>query len=258
MYRDVALTALEPIAGKSIRVGNAVYLFPNGEARAKVEIPPELVGWELTAHACSGFARVGFQVECDPERPMSGDQKYLHTIVSNWSNHYGLKVHSGERIALCASDRIKKLPLAQEMLLTTSGNYLAVEANQLPQIDGMPFWDPHDEQRSRYVKEGHGMIDFQPDDFRAVRTRERPAIPPNHIGLIASVIPGVQHSTSNLMYQTSNGPLILEIKSFRGDSIQVPPGTHIATLRIYESNYPLPKYNGRLGKSDSVMSFLQT
>ena len=94
MYRDVPLTALEPIAGKSIRRGNAVYLFPNGEARAKVEIPLELVGWRLTAHACSGFARVGFQAECDPERPIFGDRKYLYIIASNWSNHYGLKVHT--------------------------------------------------------------------------------------------------------------------------------------------------------------------
>lgn len=259
-YRDSVITEVRAIPGESQLETDGVVVYPNGRARARVEIPVELTGIPLIAHAPSRLARFGLHTARDPEAPLFGPKYYLDIILFNWSRHYALKVYRADKIALAADRRIRKLPLIANVPLRAGFVYLHVRTSGLPQRDdGLRFLDPPaiSDMREVIGTLPYAELVIKPQDFFVFEVIERPAIPENHIAVIETSTSGLLHSSSNMVYHGSHGVLALEIKSFRSDTIKIRPMDPLAKLLLYESPLPLPHYRGLLGRSASITSFLQ-
>ncbi|GEM_PF-6803274 len=261
MYHDCTVTGLRAIPGESeVSDENSVLIYRGGKADAEAEIHPELRGARLTVHMRSRYARLGAHAARNSSMPTAGSEHHLHFTIFNWSTTYALLVHSGMKITLAASGKIKKFPLMHEIPLTAGDTCLCAKTQELPKMFGyLPFIDLSDMEavKEHFTEMRYTAMEVNSHDSFVVPVREKIRIPTGHIAVVESTIPGFLQNSSNLVYQNSDGLLVLEMKSFRSDPVRISPGERIALLRVYQGTYPLPRYKGTLGNSTSLMAFLE-
>ncbi len=255
MYCDAPLIEVHAYPGKSEQLDpGTVLIFPRGTARARVDIPEEMLFYDLTAHTRSRWARVGMQVQ--PVSPMIAQPwGTLAVLLSNWSLTYSLVVREGDTVAL-APYKWLELYLRHShtatIPLTAGTTLLQMKEEVLPKRISVPFFDPREiDIRECMDIVPYDILTLKKHAFLVMPVCEQPTVPDGHIGFITSAVNALLQNSAQYDHAGSDGTRVMELKALRRTRIE--PGMHIGNLVIYRTSSPLPPYQGVMGKSNDIM-----
>ncbi len=251
MYVDTPLIRVSHVPGRSEQLdAKTVLIRPNGKATGQILVPAELQDNLVDPCTRSRWARCGLHVGPHGSTRANA-QGVISVSLYNWSPEYGLIIEEGDAIALVPDQWLKNLPVAKKIPLLAGTTLLRMKKELLPQIDGLPYFNPYKMDKHDYMEEvEYGALELKEYDFVVVQAAEHEPVPDRYTGIITSAVGRLLHNSARYVHGGSSGHLALEYKVFEPTMLK--PGKPIAKLAIYKTP-GLPPYTGALGRQNSLI-----